>query len=250
MFLLDRTPDPHAAALIARMTVPPSDNRADLINRTIRQLKDAHLFHKMDCLFVLAAHNAQAALLDWKGGTYTATETNSPTFTVDRGYTFNGSSSYLDTTYNPTSAAGQYALNSSHIAAFNLTNSQDAGACVGTTNGGMGFITPRTATNTFVCRLNAGANDSVASVTNGTGHLLASRTSSTAFNAYRYGSSIGSFSRTSTSIPNGTFSIGRATTSYGAHQIAAAHWGAGLSADDAARVSKIISNYMSELGAI
>lgn len=78
---------PETRALLARMTTPPSQERAALIDRTIRALIDAGLWTKADVIYFMAAHDAQAARLNWKGATYDASvQSGSPSFSADLGY--------------------------------------------------------------------------------------------------------------------------------------------------------------------
>lgn len=112
--------DADSEALFARMTSAPDETRKGHIDTLILALKAAGVWSKMDVLYVLAAHDAQAACLDWKG-TYDATENGTPTFTADRGYT--GSlSNGLTTTYSPLTAGLGYAATSAHIGGFTLTH--------------------------------------------------------------------------------------------------------------------------------
>lgn len=81
---------PETRALLARMTTPPSQERAALIDRTIRALIDAGLWAKADVIYFMAAHDAQAARLNWKGATYDASvQSGTPVFAEDLGYRSN-----------------------------------------------------------------------------------------------------------------------------------------------------------------
>lgn len=106
-------------ALLARMTVAPSSTREAVINNTIKDLKDAGLWNKLDLLYVFAAHDAQASLLNWKGASFNATNYDS-TFSADWGYgetTGNSPDSPpgLGTGWNSQSDAVQFTDNSMHI---------------------------------------------------------------------------------------------------------------------------------------
>ena len=61
-----------------------------------------------------------------KGGTLTASLVNSPTFTTDRGFTGNGSTSYLDSGYNVSTGGGVYAQDSAHMGVYVLNNINDS----------------------------------------------------------------------------------------------------------------------------
>jgi hypothetical protein len=85
-----------AKALFARMTTPPSNARKAQITRLIRTLKQAGIWTKLDVLYVYAAADSQAALLNWKGATFDATN-HGAAFTADRGFTGDGVDDYIST---------------------------------------------------------------------------------------------------------------------------------------------------------
>ncbi|HYE38234.1 hypothetical protein [Methylocaldum sp.] len=99
--------DADAQTVMDAFDVSPSLVRAQQISRFVSQLKAAGVWSKLDALFVLAAHDAQAARVNWKDVATVATEQNSPAFTADRGYTFNGTSNYLATGFVPSTDCTQ-----------------------------------------------------------------------------------------------------------------------------------------------
>lgn len=90
-----------ALALFARMSSPPDSVRKSAINTLIGSLKSAGAWSKLDVLQVYAAADSQAALLNWMSSSYDASVVSSPTFEADRGFKTNGSSSYINTGWNP-----------------------------------------------------------------------------------------------------------------------------------------------------
>ena len=72
-----------------------SSTRERLVSDLIVGLKGAAVWPGLDRLWLHAAENGTQALIDLKARA-TATAVNSPTFTVDRGFTVNGTSSYLN----------------------------------------------------------------------------------------------------------------------------------------------------------
>lgn len=70
-----------------------------------------------DRLWILAAENQQAMLIDLIG-LQTATLVNAPTVTVDRGVTSNGSTSYVNTNYNPVANGVSYTRDAAHISYY------------------------------------------------------------------------------------------------------------------------------------
>lgn len=76
-------------ALLARMTVAPSAARETNINQLIAGLKTDALWAKLDVLYLFAAHTQQAALLNLKGATFNATNSNTASWTANSGFTGN-----------------------------------------------------------------------------------------------------------------------------------------------------------------
>lgn len=98
---------PETTNLIAAMTnqsLPPG--RATAINTLIASLKTfttafgVSLWDRLDCLYIPAAHDPQAARINWKNPAQIATVVGSPTFTTDRGYSGVTGSSYINTGLN------------------------------------------------------------------------------------------------------------------------------------------------------
>lgn len=97
------TPSRQAAtdALVARMDVPPDAARVAAIDQVIATLGNAGIWGKLDLLLVLAAHHPQAALLNWKGASYSATTMGAPVFVADRGFFTDGSDDAIDWAWSP-----------------------------------------------------------------------------------------------------------------------------------------------------
>ena len=141
------------------MTVQPSKSRKALADRLIRTLITAGIWPKLDVLQIYAAHDEQAARLNWVSASYTATAVNSPTFTVGRGFNGNGTTSYLDTTFNPVTAVGaKYLRDSAFLGIWPLTDSAINANDVGTFNGSTGAnLAARLTGNLFNGFANGGA---------------------------------------------------------------------------------------------
>src|SRR3569623_916049 len=111
-----------ATALFARMSVQPDATRMGLSDACITSLMSNGVWTKLECLWMPAAHDSQAGRLNWVSSGNTISAVGSPTFTTDRGYTTNGSTSYLDTNFNP-STASVYALNGASVGCWCRTES-------------------------------------------------------------------------------------------------------------------------------
>src|SRR5260221_11632840 len=94
-------------------TVSPA--RRQVVDVLIKGLKLDGTFTKLDRLWMLCAENQVSALTDMVGLTL-ATAVNAPTFTTDRGYTFDGATNYISTGYNPSLVGVNYVLNNAMVA--------------------------------------------------------------------------------------------------------------------------------------
>lgn len=83
----------------------PSASQQTLQNTLVTDLKTAGIWDKLDLFYVFATDgDSDYATLNWKiPASFQATKVNSPTFTTNGGYAGDGSSSYLDTNYTPSS---------------------------------------------------------------------------------------------------------------------------------------------------
>jgi hypothetical protein len=89
----------------------PSAAQQTLQNTLVEDLKTAGVWSKLDTFAIFATDgDSDFALIDWKRLTdYTAV--NSPTFTINVGFNTNGTSSYINANYNPSTSAVNYLLN-------------------------------------------------------------------------------------------------------------------------------------------
>jgi hypothetical protein len=240
---------PEADLLIDTMTVRPQGNRAFLISDTIRRLKAADIWAKLDVLWMLAAHDAQAARLNWKApASFALTAVNSPTFTADCGYTGNGTTSYLTTGWNFSSSSVQYRQNDASI--FGWIRTAGAGPGWGRSDGSF-------SNNAY---FSSGANGVAVRVQTGNANLVATdasfaglwtgvRTASNAQELFKNGSSITSNASASEALPNVTLFILRIVGDYGSHQMSVQGAGASLSTSQVRSFYSILQSYMSAIGA-
>lgn len=114
----------------------PSAGQQSKQNQLVLDLKAAGVWSKLDTFAVFATDgNSDFALIDWiRLSQYTAV--NSPTFTTNQGFQGNGTSSYINTNYKPSTDAINMTLNSS---SFNIYQRIDDS--VGTRGHGC-YLTP------------------------------------------------------------------------------------------------------------
>ena len=101
----------------------PSSGQQTLQNQLVVDLKSAGIWSKLDTFAVFATDgDSDFALIDWiRLIDYTAF--NSPTFTTNQGFTGNGTSSYIDTNYNPNTNKVNLTINSASIGFWQRSSS-------------------------------------------------------------------------------------------------------------------------------
>lgn len=119
--------DIDAQRVIQAMTTPPPGRLAQAMSQLVKDLKRGLVWEKLDVLQVFAVHNSADALINWKNpGTSNASLVNSPTFVVNRGFTGDGVSAYVNTNYNPATFSGaKWAQNDAQAYTFTTLASPD-----------------------------------------------------------------------------------------------------------------------------
>ena len=237
-----------ATALFARFTTPPDAARKALIDALIVSLKTAGVWAKLDALYVMAAADSQAARRNWIADQFNLTAASSPTFTADRGYQGDGATSSLTTAFNPTSAAGLYVQNSANAGFWSLTNSAADTFDMGVA--GTLAINPRTSGGVLRGQVNDGTAGNFDAQATSIGHTLITRTAAGVRTFYKNGAAAGGGTTASTAVPNAVVPLLRLGSSgYSARQLAAAHLGSGLSAQNASDLYTALNTYLTAVGA-
>lgn len=237
------------------MSTPPSGTRATLINITITNLIQSGLWAKLDVLYIFAAATSQAGLLNWKARTNDCTLVSAPSFTADRGFTGNGTSSYVESNFNPATQGVLYTQDAASFGVWSRTSGQMASSCAGWFDGTDGVtLLPRGVTDTAGFRINQTLGSSTdAVVTDGTGLFAANRSGASATQFYRNGGSLNvgtSPNQASTALNSATLRFGSSSVAgFSALQHAAGFAGGNLSAGDQAALYTILLNYMTQVGA-
>jgi hypothetical protein len=209
-------------------------------NTLLSSLKSAGAWTKLDTFVNFATDGSSAfALIDWKRLTqYTAV--NSPTFTTNEGFTGNGTSSYINTNFNPTVGTNKYLLNnaSRYIYTLNVVNIFD-GVELSVEN--------RIGTTGTAQRINQGSGviNSAYSFTTGAGMKSIHRTSSTNVELFS-GTTQASRTATSFSIVNANQLISRSLLTYSANRVSMYAMGASLVTENTAFVNAY-NTYISSL---
>lgn len=183
----------------------PSAGQQTLQNQLLLDLKNAGIWNKLDSFRVYATNGSSSyALIDWKR-LVLCTAVNSPTFTTNVGYKGDGTSSYINSNFTPSTNGVNYSLDSASIFAYvsSVRTSGQIQAYQGLFFGSSWIL------------LSAGTNaigesyvNSVSGVSNvitGIGFQIVNRTNSTTQNVYYQGALQNTnSSAASVSLPTGT----------------------------------------------
>jgi hypothetical protein len=246
--------DAAAQAIFDAFTTPPTTARKAVINTCVVALKAAGVWTLLDCLYLMAAADNQAARINWKmPASFTLSAINSPTFTADRGFTGDGASTYLDTNYTPSTNAVALSLNSAHYGGWAL-NSLAAGSAnrlvgnVASTGTGRSLVLPRNTGDIISSLANDTSGTTLSNATT-SGFFVVNRSGASARQAYRNGSSLGSDATAAVALPNQKVAFLRDTTSFATLQVAVGTIGASLTAQQASDFHAAILAYLQAVGA-
>jgi hypothetical protein len=234
--------------LFAAMSSEPDATRKGHIDTLVAALKTAGIWTQLDMLFILAAHDSQAARLNWVNpGTDTLAVSNAPTFTTDQGYTGNGSNAALNST-TLINALTLYTQNDGHLSIWNRsTGQEDASQAGGAVT--QPLIRCRNTSNQILIRVSSNTASTIANA-NGGGHFLANRVDSAEQSAWRNGTQISTNqAATSAARPANPFTLLNASGTFSSQQLAAASIGGGLTGTEIGDFYTALQTYMTAVGA-
>lgn len=235
-------------ALLDAFIVPvPSFAHALAYDQLIGTLHAAGLWDKLNGLWVLWAHDEQAGRVNIKVPESVATRVSAMAFVPGVGFQGNGSSSYLDTGFNPaTMGDGIYTQNSAHISTFITSDNGGSGVGNGlvgqiggnSSNTGSFWLLPRRLSSTIRHGLNRGGEflDTTTPQDSSAGFTLVSRTAADALGIYKGGALLDTGSYASDGVCSASFGIASAIGAHSNATHGAASIGAGLDEDEVARL--------------
>jgi hypothetical protein len=202
----------------------PSSSQQILQNNLLSSLKTAGIWAKLDsfCLFATNG-SSDFALIDWKRLTqYTAV--NSPTFTSNQGFQSNGTTSFINTNFNPAIDGINYQLDNASRYMWNFTTNAGSRYFDGNENSNSNHIYSN---NSNVHKINTTNNLSAIVALNTTGLIGINRTSSTNVELF---DDTTQFSRTatSTSVTDDPQWVSRSANNYGTQRTSMYLMGASL----------------------
>src|SRR5262245_57300914 len=242
------TYQPESTALFAAMTVQPDATRKGVIDTCISSLKTAGVWTLLDFLHLLAAHDAQAARINWINPAQVASVNGACVFTTDRGYHGDGVSAYLGCGFN-WNGMTHYLQDDAALGIWCQNDAQSTAPIIGMTSTARAHINPRSGTNNLTIRLNCGTQGSVAMAIS-RGHVIGTRVFSTSFDIYKDGAFNSNIVQTSALLVAEEVVLLRHQASYNSTQtLAGAHGGSHLTAAQITSITNALASYMSSIGA-
>lgn len=251
--------DTDARTLIDTMVPRPNSTRQGLLSAAFVSLKASTGWAKLDRLYWTGSGSSQASCLNWRNPAVGAlVPTNSPVFTADRGFKGTGlgstSGGYLASTFVPSSAGGNWTLNSAHLAVYIRTASSSVASLQAAEIGVTGAViyTKHATAGQITTELNDATVSSTAGGTpNGLGHFCLTRVASTGYDKYHEAVVQTAAVVASTALPTAALSILRASTaSYSDAEVCCAHWGGGLTSTEVADIRTAMHTFGVAIGAL
>lgn len=240
------------------MSTRPTGRLAQVYSRTIGALKQQNnLWGKLDAMWLMWGQDAQASKINIRSpGRFDLFAVNSPVFAPGRGFSGDGTTSYLTTSFIPSAAGKQFVQDSAHVGVWvrALGEASLARSFIAALPTGAGTTQLfQTATQTrFSSRLND--STTLQNTVQATGHLVRSRTASGVCPSYQNGAVVTNPGTASDGVSgialyvlarnsNGTPDL------FNNAQLTAAHVGGGLSAVDVNNLYNILNASMKAVGA-
>lgn len=252
--------DTAAASYFAAQSTRESVSFRSAVNTFISGLKTDSLWNILDGGNILACSTVANAFVDFKVPSRIATRAGSPTHTFAAGVGFTGSGAaaanqtdYIETGFIPFSANGNFVQDSAQISVYSRTSGQGAGADIGGvgTAASFRYRTRHTSDSVFGNANASGANVTLAaSVLDGSGFFIVSRTGPTTTTTYRNGVAIG----TSVTASTGNLDVPirylqMQSSGASTKQLSFGSYGGGLDATQAANLNTRVTTLLTALGA-
>lgn len=236
-----------------------SETRASLVSAFVDTLRTIGWWSVMDDAALLVAENAGQALVTLKRRAL-MTAVNTPTFTADTGYAFNGTTQYINTGFIPGTHAQYMTGGSARLELYERTNvgsTSMAMGCGGAVNNAL-WLRPRNAADATLAAVGSASTTFTGSVTDSRGYHAASKSS--AVNPADISAQYNDTHRTpvsattlatlqALSIYIGGRNVADALSSGRASTIGYAGWGAAITDAQGTAVRAAVQTFMTAVGA-
>lgn len=256
VYVESETYDSDASRYFDAMTTELNDSTKENINDFVVMLKDSlsidSLAEVFDVMYVFANETQEAALKNVVGRNYDATAVASPTFTVGEGIAGNGSTSYVNTNFNPSSNGYRYSVNSASFGIYSRTDVNGAYIDIGINASSDMAIYSRALSNVAYVRVNSGAWPSTASL-DSRGMFIANKTFTTEQDLYRNSSLLIDDTQTNTGLPDDEVFIcawnsGDSPNTPSIRQYSFTFIGKGLTTTQIRQITNCFESYMDHIG--
>jgi hypothetical protein len=246
-FAVTTVANAESSALALRFAVDPGDARRGLIDGCVGALKAAGIWAKLDALYLLAAHHAQAAQRNWIQDAFNIAPFGSPTFTTDRGYAGDGVGAYLDTGFNDLTGSALWTQDTMALGAYINAYAGGSNAFLGLTSG-TSLRIGATAAN-ITTRIHSATSFNPGFTNPNPGHIVVTRDTATSSRCLRNGASVSTSSAASAASGGANIVGFRSVSSYNADQMACLHIGGFLAPAEVADLYSAILTYLTAIGA-
>jgi len=237
-----------------------SGSQATRIDNFITMLKDSlgitALSSKFDVMYLLANESATLGLRNLVKRSHDATAVNSPTFIQWEGFAGNGTTSYINTNYNPFTEGVVFTQNSASLSIYRRTMNSVSTSLIGATQAGVAasIIYNHTPITTTYYNLNTTTDINYLSSPTAPSMLTTSRTGASSVAFYTNSTLlVSSSSNNSTGIPNGNIFIsaenliGTGARRFSTAQLSFAMMGMGLTSTEVGKLTNCVEWYMDAL---
>jgi hypothetical protein len=243
-------------AVYDSFTTPPSESVALAQNTMVQSLVDSGVWTKLDIFYLFAqeSNGASEALLNWiSPGVYNATAVSSPLWTSLEGYTGDGIADFINSNWNPSTDATNYAQNSASIGCYIRNNVEETVVDFGCNAGGIFiYFYTRLGGDKSRINLNAGAQDTVSGQIDSRGFWVANRVLATEQDIYRNAIRTLNAAENSTGVPNADLYAlchnSGGPTSFTTKQMSCFFAGGGLTPTDITNFMNALETYMDSNG--
>lgn len=180
---------PEVTALLDEMDVEPDDDRIALYAALIGKLMDAGLWEKLTGLWLMAAHDEQAATLNVRDPGSNTITNNDCTFTEDEGFQGDRLGAYLDLNFD----GDALSQDDCHIGGIitDGTNWDSNATFIGNPDDDVFALVPRSGEGKLLARVATDTDTVLGTSTTILGHFVAVRTASDAVAGYVDGELLG-----------------------------------------------------------
>lgn len=195
-----------SAALLARMD---GGQNTPAVTDLISGLVADGVYPLLDLLYVGATNSLANSLLNWAQTSFPLTSVGTITFTANSGWTGDGLTGIFTTTWNPSTAGGNYTQNSAGYGGGILTSRTTAQNYViigGSDATHTDFIEPYTTSGNYNYQINS-ANTIGAASTNAQGSWAVTRLNGTTSNIYKNGVLLANSADVSNGLSNVTYRV-------------------------------------------